>query len=298
MSLSVTLIWGYANQEFTFKKAAIQYPLLALIFPSSGALLGGHFFKQLSECNFSLSKIYLITLLTAMGASLLIFAIYLLLNSFRFDEKEQGGPVSWGYWLTFGLLLFGVKFSSTFPKMAFKMELHRLYPDPSSYMQFMAKYASISGWVSVGGSLIGVGLGAILYYRGAKDFFKVISFILLGMTIFGLSTVLIRSIGITMLSSVLYSGLMGAFIALRELAFFGIKKESRFTAKIVLDLILCSFAAIFGSTIITLTAVLMGNMNQNGNALIFFIAMVVCFVSLYRIRREMRKGIPRRENCR
>ncbi len=100
---------------------------------------------------------------------------------------------------------------------------------------------------------------------------------------------------------ILFSSFVGIFIIIRELAFFGIKRESRFTAKIVLDLIFCSVAPSIGKAVAIqpwLEWLKVHSFQGLWVALILFTAMVICFLSLYRLHRDLRRGIPRIKNCR
>ncbi|MCB1072917.1 MAG: hypothetical protein KDK96_07445 [Chlamydiia bacterium] len=292
MSLSLILIWGFANQEFTFKKAAIQYPLLGLIFSSSGAFLGGHLTGHFAGQDL-FSKIYPMTLWIGVGANLLIFVIYLILKHYPYMGKEQGSRVTWGYWVALGILLFGIKTSALCLQITFKNEVRKVFTNATSYIEFMGNFSKLSGSIRIGLGVLAIGLGVLLFFRGAQAFFKVFGSVLLGIIVFALFTFFIPKIDINALAYALFSGSIGIILSLRELAFFGIQRESRFTAKIVLDLIFGFFATGFGTTLIQLPIMFVGTIDRNINAAVFLVIIIVCLLALYRVRKDLKWGIPK-----
>ncbi len=292
MSLSLILIWGLANQEFTFKKAAIQYPLLGLIFSSSGAFFGGNLIGLLASQDL-FSKIYPMSLWIGVGANLLIFVIYLILKHYPYDGKEQGGRVNWGYWVALGILLIGIKVSALFMQITFKDGVKKVFTNTSSYMEFMGKFSMMSGWITIGLGVLAIGLGVLLFFRGAQAFFKVVGAVLVGIIVFGLFTFFTINVDTSALTYALFSGSIGICLSLRELAFFGIQREGRFTAKIVLDLIFGCLAAGFGAALVQLPLLILGTIDRNINAAIFMFVMIVCILALYRLHRDLKSGVPR-----
>lgn len=277
MALIFPLIWGFGNQRFSFKMAAILYPILGLIFPNIGGLIGEVVIKQLSGSE----SVFIIAFGCASAMSLLIYGLYVLFGR-QSDQKEEGRPQTWGYWAALVFLLYGVKFAAQFPKLAFKLQLKNLFPDPPSYVQVMGKFAQLSGTISMGMGVIGVCFGILLFYRGREGLSKLLGGIGVGMLAFGCLPFFLQGGG-SMWGVGLFSGLMGIFILFRELAFLAIPLNYRLMAKISIDII---FVTLLG--IINTPASILSIMYPSLNIAFFALGMVATLLSVLCIRKGCR----------
>lgn len=299
MVLSVVLVWGYANQKYTFEAAAIQYPILSVLFwniAPSGLLPIIIFISRANNEN-----TYPIMLGIVGALSVLTFSVYLWMSRTDLGVKEKGINVTWGYWAALAVIVFAVKFAAYFPAVAFKEQIRMIFKDASLYSAFMPEWSFVNGGLSFLAGLAAVPLGVILYFRGPKALVKVISIVGVVMLIGGVSIfftsqeMLIskETIMISMMGYALFLSLSGVFKLLKELVFFGVDHKSRFTAKIAIDVIGYAIAP-SASAYVVLNTMQFGPLNEHMNLLagIFLIAMVVCFAALYRVNRDLKYGLP------
>jgi len=266
--LSVVLIWGYANQVYTFNNAAIQYPILAFIFINLGLLLPKYLPITMSpEIGFGLLAL----------ASLVIFAIYLGLYRLEQTQDQLEGKAPWSYWLWLGLVVFSIKFAMNFPEFVFKAKAvkHTLYPLIMDSKSVYAVYTGITGVI----------FGIIIYIRGAKALAKVLGAIALGVLFIGMS-LFDNDFENGPLKFGLLFALFPLFQVFKELAFFGIEQKKRFTAKVLIDVIVYSIAA-YASTMTNVFIKVLVPLESTPIFMVLFVAaMFIVDIGLYFINKR------------
>ncbi len=267
--LSPALIWGFANQEYTFRTAAIQYPILGLLamkmFP-----LGSLLFINIDR---DADQVAVVALL-----SLLVYLVYHWMTRSDSGEREKGASASWVYWAALAALVFGIKFLTFFPEIVFKAKVGEVFARPNDFMQSFCLIRTGLGFF-VG--LIGVFFGGILYFRGRKSLANIANFFIFAMEIVGiilfymfLSVTFTEDLFTsTAMGYALFVGLAGVFGLFKELLFFRLEPRIRFSAKVVVDVIVYAVAAF----IVTLTSAgllsFYGSLNECTN--LFFVLFLV-----------------------
>lgn len=287
MLLSVTFVWGYANQHYTFKTAALQYPLFAFILIFA-VLYSGLFMVKTMTSEHGQS----IICATIACSSLLTFIVYLIWNRADWGALEKGLKVSWVYWLAIGAIVFGASFSKPFQDILFKTQLKTLFTDIQSYSAAISELSILKGVFEQAVGLVGIILGLWLYFKGPKSLAKIGALIVIFMGLCGLAVIqndlwskdvqeqyLTSAIGFTLFGSL--SSLLFRFI--KELAYFGIELDKRFTAKIVVDVIIYSLPASFASYLIAET---------NATMLWFMLGMTLCLFGVIRLHKDLKNLNP------
>jgi len=264
--LSVVLIWGYANQVYTFNMAAIQYPILAFLFMQLGLLLPKYLPIAMSpEAGFGLLSL----------STLCIFAIYLGLNRLEQGPDQQESKAPWTYWVAIAALVFSVKFAMNFPEFVFKAKAVKsnLFPLMMDSKSVYAVYTGIAG----------IMLGIVAYYRGAKTLAKILGLIVLGILIVGLSMFDEGSEDGALKFGLLFA-LFPLFQVFKELTFFGIEQKKRFTAKVIVDVIVYSIAA-YAATLTNIFVKVFFPLESSTPVFmaLFVAAIALAFLSLYKI---------------
>lgn len=286
MVLAVTFVWGYANQVFTFKNAALQYPLFGIILIFA-VLFSGIYVVQLSTGENDQA----IICATIAFSSLLTFLTYLLVKHGDWNPLEKGLRVSWVYWLAIGALLFGSVFAKSFLEYVFKIEMKSFFKNIGDYSTAMNEFSTLKGVSEQIVGLVGILLGIWLYFKGTKAWSKVGGLLIVFMCLCGLfvfqkdlwaydvkERYASSAIGFTLFGSI--STLLLRLV--KELAYFGIELEKRFTAKIIVDVIIYSLP--------TMTATFFHSTSLYVNLTFFFVGMAICLLGVIRIHRDMRKS--------
>lgn len=296
MIVSIALLWGFANQEYTFKIAAIQYPLLGIIAGTS-ILFVVPLQMMLSklEPNFYPSVVALAAVLNAF-----VLAIYLWISRKDLGAHENGLNVSYGYWIALGLLVLTMNMALFFPEIVFKSGLQKVVSGQREYLEYLGKLAFDKAQWGLLGAIASVLMGIFLYFKGSRPYATLLGLICLGMLMTGLIS--LYNVQSMKLNAEAFNSatkgyvylvtFVGLFMLLKELLFFGIAHKSRFTAKIVIDVIFFSMVP-FLSRLIAVPIIQMGPLNEHVTVIgvIFISALLVAFLSLYRLNRDLKEGL-------
>ena len=252
--LPFILSWGFANQNYQFKRAVIEYPLLWAGF-ALPSFLGKALFLDTTTSS----------LLICALCSLLILISYVLLKRADLGPHEEGKKSSWGYFISLVVLAFGMYFASVFPKVFSGFSSSKLVTLISS-----STVCFVIGWVlkkygpaylsklMVGITLCGVSLGMWLFYIPS------------------------------LFTYVIFSVLVSAFIILKELFLFGVDRKNRFTVKMLADVIFFSLVPLFAGIVEKSIGFQRGIFAYVG---VFLIAASACLIALYVTHEALKKGL-------
>lgn len=239
LAISTVVIWGFANQVYTFKRAAIHYPLFYLV--ASGATLVVP----------QVDNVYLVISLF----SLLILAIHSFMTRQTTDAEKPASPLQIGTLVALGALVFGSVFCKFFPDIALKESFRNLYTSSRQQLAILAEQRTLANGYSLFAGITGVVLGLFLAESGPKKLFAV------GITLIAIMTCAILYFFSTVqhnfhkalhARTLFLSFLPLLLLLIKELAYFGINKAQRFQAKLILDLMLISLANLLAERIIHL----------------------------------------------
>jgi|GEM_PF-5536527 len=289
------LIMGYANQVYTFRAAAIQYPLLGLT-ASIGLMIGGPVVASLSQSYSTLLSILsLVSFLTLM--------IFLWLDRQNHGEKEKGFKFSWMYVIAFSVLVMSVKFAAFFPQIMFKSELKNIFPNINDYVLYMGSFSNKIGLLNITIVLVSVIIGFLLYYKGSRMLAKVLGVITLGMLAGGASLFFLLPFTRQTLSGpasgyLTFITLMFAFKIFKELVYFGIDLKHRFTIKFFIDFLVVSFASSLTGIVASITIINFGSIKEASKLYgpLFIISMIVGLISLHWINKKLKNNLPETGN--
>jgi hypothetical protein len=294
--LSVALIWGFANQTYTFSVAAIQYPILAFLL--TYAVLPTGMFAHWANTTPLSFEIFCIAVATT---SLLTLFVYFVMNRIDLGVIEIGSIVSWGYWVALAVLVFGIKYGSFFPIIFLKGILKEVYPDPSNYNAYLLALTTLkANWLVITG-VFGIFVGFFLYKTGASYWAIVGRLLWIVMFVGGLiafystvTSITAEGAWVGTIGNVLLAVFLALFMIIaKELAYFGIEHRHRFSAKIIVDVIVYSLvataSAFTSSATLTWGSIVL---NRNLFAVIFVVSFLIGLAGIYRIHKDLKFGLP------
>ena len=202
------LAFGFINQHYTFKRAALEYPLLwqGMMLPVFINLV---FYVQNSAC----------ILLICAFWSLSTLLLYLALSRAKLGPSEEGQKVPVIYIVSLAVLPFSLRFLSMFPLGVFGL------------LGSQALFFSSA-------LLLTVPIGVFVSERGMKalvisTLILIIGTILFGVALFG-----------SVVAFLGFCTLGAAFTMIKELFLLLIEKKDRFSVKLLVDGIVLSFVSI------------------------------------------------------
>lgn len=239
LAISSVLIWGFANQLYSFKRAALHYPLLYLLASGSTLLL-----PQIENVYMSISFF-----------CLLILAIHSLMLRKSLEEEESGKPLHLGQLIALSAIIFGSIFCKFFPDLALKETFRSLYTTSRQQVAILTEHRSLTNGYSLLAGITAVLLGFFLADSGPRKRFAV------GLTLFAIMTAAIffffstlhHNFHEALHARTLFLSILPLFLLLvKELAYFSITKAQRLQAKLILDLMIVSLASLLAERIIQL----------------------------------------------
>jgi hypothetical protein len=254
--LPFILSWGFVNQNYQFKRAVIEYPLLWAGF-SLPALLGKSLFLDATSSS----------LLICSLCSLLILTTYTFLNKVDLGSHEEGKKASWRYFIALVVIAFGMYFASIFPKV-----FSGFYSSKLVTLLLSSALCFLIGWV--------------LKKCGPAYLSKLMGGITLGAMTLGVGLFYAPNLFIYMIFAVL----VRAFIILKELFLFGVDRKNRFTVKMLADVIFFSLVPLFGGITEKSIGFQRGIFSY---VVVFLIALSACLIALYITHQVLKKGLPK-----
>ena len=249
MVLSPALVWGCANQRYTFKKAAMLYPIIQLLcatLSTSVFVAFFHFSAQVASQNPFRAQAILLAIVATIN--LLALAVYRQMdrNCTDADVQENESKRPSMYFIVLGTMASIFIFLPDLMRCLFTCELRKMIPNVGDYNTFLSNHsASIKEWKFYAG-IASCLIGVVLYFVGPKGFFSSVGLIGFGMLISGiifLHGAKTKTIDQeNLLSYVLFISLISIVDIFRELAYFGINQQHRFHAKIIAEVIVYSLS--------------------------------------------------------
>jgi len=237
------MIWGYANQKYSFKTAALLYPVLIIT-------LSFFHIVPTSLSTFVQQPGVLLALATLASSLIPILC-------WGFDKFGQITPdtkkrSTWSYCIALVLFAFALVLITKFFDHRLTPLLKSVYSTKSEYVAIRGSllFASLSAGILYS-IIFGLGFGTLLYLRGPKYYWVA------GVTM--LSTlaitigVIINGVSVNSFNTQIYGYIaLGAIVPLilsflKEFAYFGIEKKSRFAVKLTTDFILFSLTGFLGT---------------------------------------------------
>ncbi|MDB6081423.1 MAG: hypothetical protein JWO53_695 [Chlamydiia bacterium] len=307
--LSLVLIFGYANQRYTFKMAALQYPILIFLFylMNRSPLVTLEFSHSLVAVNFAVAALL----------NLFILTIYALLSHCELGPQENGISTTKWYWRGIALLVTGIAFAKHSIQNIYSLFVKHIFTIPQVVAELNAyKYPNIDFSLILWA--LGITCGILLFLYGPKIFLRIsgglLSIICAGGVFFLYNTPFIMNNPPEVSRSVLAIGGHGIFLSAipvflilaKELAYFGVALKDRFAAKLKVDIFVFLLAPILSSLPKTLIIVIIqfsGTQFQSvatgfdllykshlleSIALVgFILGIVLCSIGIVRINREL-----------
>ncbi len=294
---TIVLIWGFANQHYTFKRASYQYPLIALIASFSSGIYINYLMGFIFE-----KKLYYLIFLASAIIYAVVYIIYFLLREVHLRKKDVLKKPSLKYLIALIAIVFFLSLAKYFPQLPFKHLLKLKAPQAKDYLMIMGSFSIKQAVYSVFTLLLGVLLGLWMYIKGSKLLAKIGGVLIIIITILGLYVFKMpakeATIDIKSAYSLMSYGMLMSFVALflyliKELCYFRFPLKNRFSAKILVDLIFVSIAMPLSTSISALVIVMKGSILASNNIYIgiFFISMLICFVALYWINKEQKNNL-------
>jgi hypothetical protein len=276
--LSVILVWGVANQKYTFKTAALHYPILALLNASVFHFLGKAAVEPLIE--------FLPTEILLFWVNALILTIFGCLK-FHKDEESKGAKRYWLYLGALILIAFALGGVQKLPDHLFFKSASAALSTAKAFTAFKKDFGYIKEVTLFFAGLMSVPLGYILYLRGSKFLAAVAGAISLGMMVAGLGVILVPSYmssdtnaattsGLTLL---LFASCYAVFQPFKELMFFGLEPKRRLTYKIAADFVVFMIAASMTKSFIMEAVVF--KLPVESYITPFVVFMLMCFVGIF-----------------
>ncbi|MGM0439582.1 MAG: hypothetical protein ACQEP8_00525 [Chlamydiota bacterium] len=300
VALPIIIAWGYANHHNTFKTASLQYPLfswallLALLTPPEVII------NQLGSYPW-------LSYLAIAFMSLLIYGVFLILKRQDLGIPEAGLKVSVGYWVALVMIVIGYFFAQTFSENLLFTQVKSLISTIPNY-QHQASHIALVQVITLGIlSIAGIIAGGVLYCLGPKAYGKtgitlLILSLLPGLALFANSWHLegVQSLRFSTISWAISSAFALIFlITIKELAFFAIRRKSRFSVKLAVDFIIYSIAPVTAGQLID---IYIRHTNNTLNSLTiiysayFVIGMILCFLGVIKIHnhwnRRLQEALP------
>jgi len=292
---TIVLIWGYANQHYTFKKAAYQYPLIGLItfFPVN------MYIYYLQRFIFEKKLFYQIFLVSAIIYAI-IYIIYIILREVSLKKKDILKKPSFNYLLALIVIVVVFSFAKSLPQMPFKYFLKLKAPQASDYLMIMGSFSVKQAIYSIITFFIGILLGLWMYIKGSKILAKIGGFLIIVITTLGLLVfkmpAKVATIDIKSAHSLMSYGMFVSFSFLflyliKELCYFRFPLKNRFSAKILVDMIFLFLTKPLYGSISAFVIVKKGSILAANSIFmyIFFFSMLISFVALYWINKEQKE---------
>ncbi|MCH9629319.1 MAG: hypothetical protein S4CHLAM107_11110 [Chlamydiia bacterium] len=285
----VIFTWGFANQNYSFKTAALHYPfLMILLIP---ALIISPKLLPANSPEFSALVLFF--------AALIIFLIYLSWQKFDLGAIDPGNEVLRKYYAGFAAIVFFIPIAKHLITLLMRAEMKALHTTATAYTNAVLKYAPIKGLYEIYFIILGIILGIVLYFVGRKAYGWIGALIVLALTACGVLSfntpafhpLTEANFAFSHSAFALFLPIIPLFMLLgKELAYFGVPHEKRFTAKLVLDILIFTLATDVGYYIpqILLTY---HDANILHHAWIYFGIFIICMAASFRAVVALHRGL-------
>lgn len=314
----IILLYGYANQRFQFNQAVALYPIFGVLAVMINIYFAPGLINQLNRVNMSLTPLtsnwFFAYGLIITTFNILTYVCFTYL--FRSDSKieaceEPAKPLGWSYAMTLGVVAGFSGLLIVFTRTIRNFQARVEFPKPDEYMHHLGTFNSYEGIASL------MTLATLLFMsfclkerlaRGWRNFYFAIGAItmVLGGTFYFFNvfedpiqffitskqnTTPLRSI--TMISAgyqILISSVAYPIVlSLKEIAIVPIKREIRFTAKLIIDLVFVKGFLVLGMLIFQSTLLLTGSFQASLPyiTLIFFVICLSRFFIIARLGRSL-----------
>lgn len=229
------LIWGIASQTYTFKVAAIQYPLFAFLVFFSKYIALSLYLSSIDPQSTAFwdTRFPLPNMITSM-LSLAMVPVFCWVN--QKDSSETKISFPWGYVVALALLALGIKYATQISLVTFKFLVRTQFPTPTEYGNFMSEYSVNVETMRLFFTLIGIGLGLLIYWGRARALLLFSALLLILSACAGLVAFFPSEFS-TLHKYAVLAGTGGLLATLGNLFYFGIPKEKRFAVNIAVALV-------------------------------------------------------------
>lgn len=318
----IILVYGYANERFSFKEAVGLYPLFGVVAVLINIYLAPSLNSQIREINYSMTSLSSQWFMT-FGIMITMLNILSYICYKQLFRRESNSPSSeqnntslgWKYASTLGVVAGFSGLIIVFTRTIWKYNTSIQFPHPSEYAHHLGTFHSYEGIASL------MTLSVLLFMsyclserlaRGWRNMYLAITAttLVLGATFYcfnvledpidtfvtskqsnaGFGSLTMISAGYQILiSSVAYP----LVLSLKEIAIVPIRQNIRFTAKLVIDLIFVKGFLVVGT--LTLQAVIMMTGSIRGAlpylTLIFLVVCLSRFFIIAFLGKTMEKEI-------
>lgn len=323
--LPVVLAWGYTNQIFSFKKAAVIYPFLLLLYiglpflielTSSGdngsietvlktivaiATLPFTLFIYIFLQNQSTAEIY--SWIVAFAGSAMLLS-YFAAKKYMNLPQEERPKATLTNWFAFAALIVGIWFIKPFVDANFKDFLRTSNPRPAQYVSAMGETVYSIGIANVVAAFVAVLVGLVLTTRRLLPI-GAVTILLLGLTaIFSLLRMdwgyFSSPFGATQTAFILFVALshfLKNYIV--ELCYFAFDLKHRFSLRIIaiyfimpLTAIVTQFVIYSDITFGMFGDIKAGSIADNKVSLIIYITIgtLIGLIGMYGTSRYFKRG--------
>jgi ATP/ADP translocase len=314
------LVYGYANDRFSFKEAVSLYPLFAVVAVLVNIYIAPSFTNQINQISHSIpsltSKWYLTfgVIITLIN----VFSYLCYQQLFRTESEgttEEGKEsLGWKYATTLGIVAGISGLIIVFTRTIWKYNTEVQFPQPSQYAHHLGTFNSYEGIAS----LMTLSILLFMSYclserlaRGWRNMYLAITAttLVLGATFYCFN-VLEDPIetyltvkqsasplrGLTMISAgyqILISSVTYPLVlSLKEIAIVPIRRNIRFTAKLVIDLLFVKGFLVLGTVTLQALMVMTGSIRASIPylALIFLIICLSRFFIIASLGKSLEKA--------
>lgn len=275
----VVFTWGFANQHYTFKTAALHYPFLMLLLVL--ALFISPKLLPANAPDFSALVLFF--------AALIIFLIYLSWQRFNLGAIDTGHEISRTYYAGFAALIFFIPIAKHIVTILMRAEMKTF---PKATFAF-------SGLYEIYFIILSIILGIVLYMIGKKAYGWIGVFLVLALAACGIltfntpafHTLTEKHFAFSQKAFSLFLPLIPVLMLLgKELAYFGVPHEKRFTTKLILDILIFTLATDIGYFIPQIL-VTYHDANILNHAWIYFGIFVICMAASLRAIIALHRGL-------
>lgn len=288
----VIFTWGFANQNYSFKTAALHYPFLIILL--SPAIVLSPKLLLLHTPEFTTLVLFFLSLIT--------YLIYLSLTKLDLGPKDEGNEISRGYYGALAALIFFITIGKYLIGLLIRVEMKTLYPSIKAYQSAMQNSSQLLGITQLFGLILGIILGIILFRVGKKAFGLINTLLLLAITtsgIFVFNTPAFHSLtkehfALSKIAWALFLPLLPLLMLLgKELAFLGIPLEKRFTAKLAMDILMFTCASEI-SRYIPMILQEYHDANILNHSWVYLGIFILCMIAVFKAIISLHRGLSQR----